>query len=1040
MIGRCVLGLVRIVLVLVALAVTSTAWATGPIWAPGTGGGSGDITDVWSCATGDCSALTAATGDTLDASGADTTIPWKVGTTLPATCTVGESYFKSNARCGQQAYVCNATNTWTAVDQTRFYNVECYGAIHDDAGDDTTAIQAAVDAAGANGLGGVVFFPPGNWTLSSITVNPGAATKPVTIQGSGENISNSGTQLDCSGSSGTCITFSTNCRKCGLRDLSMSGGGGTLTFVDDQSAGSSRAERLTFIGQNYCVGLKNVDLIRDVTAFAPVAGTSCRAISSVDQVQVLIDHFLMATWTADIEGGIVIEQTGTNQPDSILISNSTIAQQGGAGAALKLMAADSTKAPRWVMVSNSQFEAKTTGAATATKDYAIDLEAVRDFQCSNCYAEGGYNAVRVSGGPGPITFTNSIIGNSQHDAFYHDADVTTSLIGTTVSDASQASTGVDSGVNLTANSKHFSMSGGTASGDLILPGGANQKYGILVNASADKYRFSNVTCEGNATACASGLSGAATQTALTDATAYGDTDWSNYVELKAPTTVSANWTLTLPGDNGTTGDVLCDAAGDGVTSWCAPTRVAATSCASGLITASDGTVSCLTATGTPEYIGRIETAGATVHAYYAVTRNGTTADSVIEADPATVTSIVGCSQSATDVTSTNTLMVAMRGVALCKADSGVTAGSLVKLGATGVMYTATDQERTYGRAITDYSAGTGTAQINLFSLGSEGYFDHMERLWDSFPDVTAGQTVNAFVWAPTFSQQGASFSLSRADGLYLAPTVNWDASSGTNHLTSTRLIEGAGTFTDSGAGGTYFNHGVLFIYADPVIQSTAVGKAPVDELDTFYANATVKYTAASGTGTSAAVRDFYAHSTLDTTGAGAHTVTAYNAFEAAPGIAETAGTTTVTTARGFYWNPGFANSPTVTTAVGVDIAAANAAETTHIGIRNADTTVYTPTTQAIAAATDTFVCDTTFKKFTTATGTTTMTSNPTIADGVTGQICILENVDATATDCVTFPDGTTGLQLSAAITLCPNDTLTLIYDGTDWIQLATSNN
>lgn len=38
-----------------------------------------------------------------------------VGTTLPATCTVGETYFKSDATAGQNMYGCTATNVWTAL-------------------------------------------------------------------------------------------------------------------------------------------------------------------------------------------------------------------------------------------------------------------------------------------------------------------------------------------------------------------------------------------------------------------------------------------------------------------------------------------------------------------------------------------------------------------------------------------------------------------------------------------------------------------------------------------------------------------------------------------------------------------------------------------------------------------------------------------------------------------------------------------------------------------------------------------------------------
>jgi len=40
---------------------------------------------VWSCTSGDCSTLTAAAGDSIDASGADSTVPWEVDTTAAPT-------------------------------------------------------------------------------------------------------------------------------------------------------------------------------------------------------------------------------------------------------------------------------------------------------------------------------------------------------------------------------------------------------------------------------------------------------------------------------------------------------------------------------------------------------------------------------------------------------------------------------------------------------------------------------------------------------------------------------------------------------------------------------------------------------------------------------------------------------------------------------------------------------------------------------------------------------------------------------------------
>lgn len=77
-------------------------------------GGSGDITDVWGCTTGNCNALTAAAGDTLDASLADSSSPFKTGNTagLPGSCTAGNTYFDSQAKI---LYLCSASNTWSQV-------------------------------------------------------------------------------------------------------------------------------------------------------------------------------------------------------------------------------------------------------------------------------------------------------------------------------------------------------------------------------------------------------------------------------------------------------------------------------------------------------------------------------------------------------------------------------------------------------------------------------------------------------------------------------------------------------------------------------------------------------------------------------------------------------------------------------------------------------------------------------------------------------------------------------------------------------------
>jgi hypothetical protein len=51
----------------------------------------------------------------VDFSGASATIPAKSGTTLPATCNVGEMFFKTNNNPGQNLFSCAPANTWTQV-------------------------------------------------------------------------------------------------------------------------------------------------------------------------------------------------------------------------------------------------------------------------------------------------------------------------------------------------------------------------------------------------------------------------------------------------------------------------------------------------------------------------------------------------------------------------------------------------------------------------------------------------------------------------------------------------------------------------------------------------------------------------------------------------------------------------------------------------------------------------------------------------------------------------------------------------------------
>jgi hypothetical protein len=64
---------------------------------------------------GSLNVLGTLTANVVDFSGAASTAPMKAGTTLPAACSVGQAFFKTDAPAGQNIHLCTASNTWSQV-------------------------------------------------------------------------------------------------------------------------------------------------------------------------------------------------------------------------------------------------------------------------------------------------------------------------------------------------------------------------------------------------------------------------------------------------------------------------------------------------------------------------------------------------------------------------------------------------------------------------------------------------------------------------------------------------------------------------------------------------------------------------------------------------------------------------------------------------------------------------------------------------------------------------------------------------------------
>ena len=59
----------------------------------------------------------------VDFSAASSSKPFKTGVTLPATCSQGETFFKTDAVAGENLYLCVAANTWSTVNASSSWSV-----------------------------------------------------------------------------------------------------------------------------------------------------------------------------------------------------------------------------------------------------------------------------------------------------------------------------------------------------------------------------------------------------------------------------------------------------------------------------------------------------------------------------------------------------------------------------------------------------------------------------------------------------------------------------------------------------------------------------------------------------------------------------------------------------------------------------------------------------------------------------------------------------------------------------------------------------
>ena len=134
---------------------------------------------------------------------------------------------------GNNTLFTNIVNQVTVRD-TDYFNVVAYGAVPDGVTDCTAAVQAAINAAVANG-GGVVYFPTGRYYRSN--TGPDGVSRAATWTINGDNITFKG--------NGESTVILHDDKNIALRSDLLSASGDNLTFKDFKVIGSRKSYTVT---------------------------------------------------------------------------------------------------------------------------------------------------------------------------------------------------------------------------------------------------------------------------------------------------------------------------------------------------------------------------------------------------------------------------------------------------------------------------------------------------------------------------------------------------------------------------------------------------------------------------------------------------------------------------------------------------------------------------------------------------------------------------------------------------------------------------
>ena len=378
------------------------------------------------------------------------------------------------------------------------YNVKSYGATGDGTTDDTTTLQAAIDAACG---GDIVFFPDGVYKFSTLSIvdSAGCSREGITLMGtSSVPDSDVGATLKTTTTNATAITVSTGRVTMIRLGITTSGtptsGQILVNLTSSPSYGNLYMQDVWL--DNYYEGLRmerggrlqNVRFAHQIS--------SARSLYLLNTVDTTIEGCSF-TVQANASSAIIDVESTSGQVDTLHFSNISVAR-GASTDAPALYIHGATRPPRWIQIVNATFE---NGAFSGVTTPAVKIDHGTDIHINNSYIVGGLDALQINGGTG-ISVVSTLIAGAWRYGVYHGANAPTELLGNIITDNSQAGSGTYDGVYLDSASRYLRIMGGMIGNDLITTSVLNsyQNYAINAHASAANYATYNVLYKGNLSA------------------------------------------------------------------------------------------------------------------------------------------------------------------------------------------------------------------------------------------------------------------------------------------------------------------------------------------------------------------------------------------------------------------------------------------------------------------------------------------------------------------------------------------------------------